>query len=157
MFQWFIVPFFVFSVQWLGQQYYKTWYKVFFVSFIMLFKKYICLHVCNAFNKMLNIYLHPMMLSTDKSSWTCHDHSRRSICQTGKSDTRHHCAPFNSSKWWYCPSYSQGTSCNPHPIPISLSSLISKKMLCHSVSLWQFNLIVTIECSWVAKGTISFS
>lgn len=39
--------------------------------------------------------------------------------------------------------------------PGSLSSLISKRRLCHNVSLCQFNLIVAIECLWVAKSTIS--
>lgn len=99
--------------------------------------------------------LHPLSLLTDKGSCTCYNRSRRSICQTGKPDTGRHCAPFNKSKRWHCPSYSQGTCFNPHPIPISLSSLISKRRLCQNVSLWQFNLIVTIECLWVAKGTIS--
>lgn len=49
--------------------------------------------------------------------WTRHDHSGRSICQTGKPDTGRHCAPFSGSKRWHCPSHSRRTSFNPHPSP----------------------------------------
>lgn len=50
----------------------------------------------------------------------------------------------------------RGRALTPTPSP-SLPSLISKRRLCHNVSLWLFNFIVTIDCLWVAKGTISCS
>lgn len=96
-----------------------------------------------------------ILLSPGTALAAHHEHSRRSICQTGKPDTERYCAPFKRSTRWHCPSCSQGTSLNPQPILISLSSLISKSRLCRDVSLWQFNLIVAIECLCVAKGTIS--
>lgn len=68
-----------------------------------------------------------------------------------------HCAAFSGSKRRHRPSYSQRTGPDPPAPTPSLSSLIPKRRLCHNVSLWQFNLIVTIECLWVAKGTISCS
>lgn len=68
-----------------------------------------------------------------------------------------HCAAFSGSKRRHRPSYSQRTGPDPPAPAPSLSSLIPKRRLCHNVSLWQFNLIVTIECLWVAKGTISCS
>lgn len=44
----------------------------------------------------------------------------------------------------------------PHPTQSPfLSSLISKRRLCHNVPLWQLNLIVTTEFLWVAK--VSFT
>lgn len=84
-------------------------------------------------------------------------HCCRSICQTEKYDILLYCAPFSSTRWWTCHAFSQEDS--PAPLIPSTSTVVLHHQKGSFVLKSHFstlNWIGTIDCLWVAKGTISY-